>query len=386
MKREGGAALIGIFILVAAVSILPGCGGEKNEEGGGKAEAAQKKPVPAVKVAPVTTQTIFRTVELTGSVEPYRTARPASSAEGPLVALKVREGDRVVEGQGIASLGRRKGIEAQLAALREELKKEEDEQQRIRTLVEKGFAPVEQLERAGARVEAVRAQIARVEESLADYEVTAPWKGVVARLLVKEGDYLPARTPLVEIYDPKSLVIRVAVPERFAPAMKKGLTADVSFDAYPGEVFPATVERVYPMLDPKLRTRLIELVPTGSVTMLPGMFARLTLKVEKIEQAMVVPAMAVKTTPAGKKIVLVVGDGVASARPVKIGVETSEVVQVLEGVSVGEMVAVAGHEKVKDGTEVKVIAPGSEGKEDKMKKEKDAAGKGGTGEGMEKRP
>jgi len=127
----------------------------------------QKKP-PLVRVISASKATISRGLELTGSVEPYRIARLASPAEGPIVGIRVREGDRVKAGDTLLSLGRKKGIDALIASLREELKKEDDNLRRTRQLVKSEALPGEQLDQAKTAFEKVRAQLIKAEETAQD--------------------------------------------------------------------------------------------------------------------------------------------------------------------------------------------------------------------------
>jgi len=297
---------------------------------------------------------ISRTLELTGSVEPFRLAQPASPAEGPVQSIRVREGDRVKAGDTLLTIGRKTGADALVVALREDLRKEEENLRSTARLVEDGALPGENLDDARARFERARAQLAKAEESALDYFVAAPWNGVVSRLMVKEGDYVAPRSPLLEMYDPATLVIRAAVPERNASEIRAGMRVDVVLDARPSTPVVSRISRLYPYLDDRLRTRTIEVDAPRSVGLLPGMFARMTLKLETIENAIVVPIDALVSTPAGGAVVFVIDSSTAVRRPVKIGIEEAGSVQILSGVESGEKVVVAGNDKLKDGSAVRV--------------------------------
>jgi membrane fusion protein (multidrug efflux system) len=290
-------------------------------------------------------------LELTGSVEPYRIARLASPAEGPVVEIRVREGDLVKTGDALLSIGRKKGANALIVSLREELKKEEDNLQRVRELVECEALPGEQLDQARSVCENVRAQLVKAEETLRDYVISAPWGGVASRLLVKEGEFVAPRAPLLEMYDPASLVILAAVPEKHVIKVTTDMLVDVRLDAYPGEIMNGRIERVYPFLDPRLRTRTIEISLDKSIDLLPGMFARLKVQMQKIDDAVIVPVEALVERPKGQ-IVFVVEDGKAVARSVETGIEEDNLIQIVSGVQPDEKIIIAGHEKLKNGTAV----------------------------------
>lgn len=110
---------------------------------------AKKKPV-QVKVSTAAMESIAEIIELTGSVVPQRIARLASPAEGPVMNLWVREGDRVKAGDVILLIGRREGIEAQITSQQETVKKEEENLGRTEQLVKSEAIPGEELDRARA--------------------------------------------------------------------------------------------------------------------------------------------------------------------------------------------------------------------------------------------
>ncbi len=351
----------------------------------GKTETQQppkQKQPPQVRVIPATRSTISNTLELTGSVEPYRIARLASPAEGPVVDLHVREADRVTTGESLLSIGRKKGVDALIVSLREELKKEEDNLNRTRQLVESRALPGEELDQAGAAYEKVRALLIKAEETAQDYIIKAPWAGVVSRVNVKEGEFVAPRAVLLEFYDPASLVIRASIPEKHAAEVTAGMGVDVRLDAYPDKVIPGRIERVYPYLDPRLRTRTVEIALDKSVNLLPGMFARLTLSLTDAEQVLVLPLEALVGKPKGQ-VVFVFEDGKAMARRVKTGIEADNRIEIITGIQPGDKVIVAGNEKLKDGADVRLAGEGKSAEEqNKTNAEPPVEKPGKTGDGQ----
>ena len=329
----------------------------------GKTETEQpgkQKQPPQVRVIPATKSSISKTLELPGSVEPYRVALLASPAEGPVVDVRVREADRVSKGESLLSIGRKKGVDALIVSLREELKKEEDNLSRTRQLVESQALPGEQLDQARAAYEKVRALLIKAEETALDYTIKAPWAGVVSQVKVKEGEFVAPRAVLLEMYDPASLVIRASIPERHAATVPAGMRVDVRLDAYPDHVIPGRIERVYPYLDSRLRTRTVEIGLDKSVNLLPGMFARLTLSLERAEGVVVVPLEALVSKSKGH-VVFVFEEGKATARMVKTGIEADNRIEIISGIQSGDKVIVAGNEKLKNGAEVRVAGDGKSG-------------------------
>ena len=322
-------------------------------------EVAPAKSLPVVSVVAAASGSISRTVELSGTVEAVRIARMSSPAEGPIISCgtPVREGDFIKRGQRLVCIGRDKTINAQLTAAQADLIREKSELDRVIKLVENGAIPGDQMEIARARHENVKAQLARIEESRTDYLIGAPWNGVVSRVMVVEGDYVAPRTPLVEIFDPASLVIRFAIPESESQSVHigNGHSISVTLDAYPGKTFPGRIIRLYPKLDPSTRTRLVEASLGKDIPLTPGLFARIKLNVQTHENAVLAPSEAVLVNAKGDRVAFIVREGKAAVRKVVTGIEANRMIEIVSGVKLSEQVVVAGNEKLKDGTEVKLL-------------------------------
>ncbi|MDQ7783563.1 MAG: efflux RND transporter periplasmic adaptor subunit [Desulfomonilaceae bacterium] len=313
-----------------------------------------KRPAPLVAVQEVVLGDISTFLELTGSVEPTRVARLASPAEGPIINCAIREGDTVGKGNKLLSIGRKKATEALLKSAKSEVDYTENELERIQTLVESGAIPRDQLELTRAQHAKAIAQMEKMEESARDFDVVAPWDGIVSKVLVTDGNYVAARSALVEIFDPKSLVVRVAVPEVYSQSLKKDMSVSVELDAYEGKVFRGSISRIYPELDRRMRTQTAEVELLDAVKLVPGMFARLVAALRTEEGTIVVPGEAIIVTPKGDRVAYVIQEDRVQRREISTGLESKGKVQILSGLKPGEQVVVAGNEKLKDGTRVRL--------------------------------
>jgi membrane fusion protein (multidrug efflux system) len=298
-------------------------------------------------------QALDKEIELTGSVAATRIARLASPGEGPVKSCRWREGDRVMAGEPLVEIGRASAATAELASARQLLREQEQEYERMETLVAAGAIPGAGLDAARSKYENAKAQVAKAEQNSADYLVKAPWTGVISKVLIKDGDYVAPRLPLVEMFDPASLVIRFAVPEAQAMEVREEMKVVARLDAYPGLTWPGRINRVYPELEARTRTRTVEAVLAEPVALIPGMFARLIVKQERVPAAITVPAAAVIATPHGHAVFVVEADK-AMRRKVTTGIEAGGAVQILSGIRAGEEIVIAGHERLKDGGQVRV--------------------------------
>ncbi len=205
-----------------------------------------------------------------------------------------------------------------------------------------------------AAVDEAAARLALAEDYLAECIVKAPFDGIVAKVYVRRGDVVSTHDPLVEMYDPASLVIRFAVPEEYARAVRKGMGLNAVLDAAPERTVRGEIVRVYPELDPVMRTRTVEAALVDSVEVTPNMFVRVRLVLARNEKALVIPNDAILLSPEGKRFVFVVDEGKAVRRVVQTGIENDALTQILSGVLQGERIAVAGNARLKPGIAVRV--------------------------------
>lgn len=348
MKRRLIIPLAIVLAVVAAGVLL------SRQLRGTSAGGETPKKAPLVRTTPAEQGTVERILRLTGTAEAQRRAQLASPAEGPVTDLRVREGDPVRGGEPLVSIGRKSAVDARTVSLQEELSEAEENLRRIESLVRSDAVPGERLDEAKTRRERARAALVAAEESARDYTVAAPWNGVVARAHVRNGDFVTPRTTLLELYDPTSLVVVAAVPEKDAISVRPGMALRITLDAYPGAGFTGRIARVHPYLVERTRTRTIEVEIWEAVDLLPGMFARLEIPLAAARGATIVPIEALVPGPADAYFVFVVGDGKATRRAVETGIEQDGRVQITSGVAPGESVAIAGHERLRDGATVRL--------------------------------
>ena len=77
--------------------------------------------------------------------------------------------------------------------------------------------------------------------------ITAPFKGLITKVNVNQGDIVQRNTNLIEIADPNKFEANVLVTERDVTSIVIGGDANVSFDAMPGLTFPAKITLIAPL-------------------------------------------------------------------------------------------------------------------------------------------
>jgi membrane fusion protein (multidrug efflux system) len=241
-----------------------------------------------------------------------------------------------------------------------------------------------------ALVKEAEAKLDWSKAKLAEGTLVAPFFGVVTKVYVRPGDLASLKSPLLDLLDPSSLLLRFAMPEAQVGASPQlsgcrclSFPIFVTLDAYPGKSYRAQIVRVYPEIDRQTRHRLVEAKILDKINLASGMFARIKVSVESVPDALVVPSESVLTTPSGEKILMIVKEDKAVRVKVSLGVVQGDRAQIVSGIEAGDQVIVLGQESVKDGAPVKIaggVKPGAGGERSKGETKSEEKSPGQKGE------
>ncbi len=361
----------------------------------------------AVRVAPVVTRQIQRTVEAVGTLYPYEEVIVSAEVDGRVEQVRFDLGDAVREGEVLVRISEEEQrylvaqTEAQLRQALErlglkdendrvrdirdtpevrraqaELFDAEQRYKRVRELVDQGIGSQQDLDQAQARYKAMQAAydatlnqtrhlIQQVEQfkaslqlqrkRLRDTSVRAPFTAYVKERQVTVGQYVRVNTPLFSLVKTDPIRLRAEIPERMAPWTQVGQSAEVFVEAYPDRRFQGRVWRISPTVDQSKRTFIVEaLIQNPGGELKPGSYAKVRIRTNKVEEIRLVPARAVNYVLGTNKVYAVKGDTV-EPREVKLGDRFDQDVEIVEGVRPGEQVAVTQLARLESGAPVRVL-------------------------------
>jgi multidrug efflux pump subunit AcrA (membrane-fusion protein) len=212
-----------------------------------------------------------------------------------------------------------------------------------------------QLESAKGKYEAARSQFSYAQ-------IRSPISGVVADRALFPGETAGAGSPLITIVDASTVIARVNVPPTQAAYLRTGQPATVS--ATDGsQQLSGKVTVVSPAIDPSSTTVEIWVAaPNPDQRLRPGGAARVTIMADTLTNTIVVPASALlPSTEGGNSVMVIDHDSIAHEHKVQVGVRESGKVQILDGVSLGQRIVVAGGFGLQDGSHVRVEKPAKPG-------------------------
>lgn len=190
--------------------------------------------------------------------------------------------------------------------------------------------------------------------------VYAPISGTVTALKVKTGNTVTAGTAVVTIGNVDELQVTASIPERNVASLKKGLKADIVLEAYPGQVFVASIVRISPVVDSSSRTKSVTLEFDRKDSRInAGMFAKVKLYTDVYAGCPVIPETAVLEKSGTKYIYVVNADGATvSQRKISLGKSVDGFVQVTDGVSTGEKMVIEGMNSLGEGSAIREVVTG----------------------------
>ena len=366
-----GAAAVALGVAVAACSAKPadeasgggaGSGAESGRRAGGawaQGSAGSESAAVPVEVAAVARRSVASYIETNGALEAENDVLIVARTSGPIVELATEEGRSVRKGQLMARIDPTEvRAQEQIAAVT--LREAERTFERAKSTFEAQLISQADYDQALAATEAAEATLADRQVQLAYTRIAAPFDAVVVERMVKLGDNVSPNQQLFRISDFDPLLCKIQVPEKELPRLHKGQPAYLTVEAWPEERFPAKVLRLSPVVDAATGTIRVTLEVQGRDRLRPGMFASVFLEIERREDALTIPKAALSLESLGDTV-YTVNDDVAARRPITLGYEEADVVEVRSGLDEGDRVIVVGQDGLSDGTPIRILAgPGAE--------------------------
>ncbi len=343
--KTAGAALVAA-LLIAAPALTQQRGGGPGGAGG--------PPPSSVFAEPVREQTFASRVEAIGTLEPNERADLTLTASDRVTAVYFQDGDRVKKGKTLLSLAQREQL-ALVESAEADLAQANQDLARVEPLAQQGAVSTSELDMARRNVNAAAAQLRAVQSRQNDRVLVAPFDGVLGFRRVSVGSLVRPGDVVATLIDDSVMRLEFAVPSNFLRVLRPGLEIEAATNDLPGQVFTGTVDSIDNMIDPVTRSvRVRANVPNPSGILKSGMYMAVALQAEP-RRALSVPEVALQ--PRGPETFVWVADTSGTqtvARRVKIepGLRLNGRVEIVAGLSEGQMVITEGALRVREGAPV----------------------------------
>ena len=396
-----------LLFVIAAACLTSSCSKREPVQAG----STKVDDIPTVAVAQVCTEDLSNGLVLTAEFKPYQEVDVMAKIAGFVKQINVDVGDRVKQGQLLATLeipemaDDLRRADAAVVRARAEVTRAEDEQrraesvhsiahlsfQRLSTVAEKkpGLVAQQEIDEAQSKDLITEAQVAATKSALAaaqeqvkvnsadtqkvktlmDYtRVTAPFAGVITRRYADTGSMIQAGTasqtqamPVVKLSENSLLRLILPVPESAVPTVHIGQQVEVKVPTL-NRSFPGTVARFVEKVSVATRTMDTEVdVPNPSLIVVPGMYAEVNLTLDRRSKVLAIPVLSVDLDNSDSRtgaaqtgqVLIVTPNNHVEKRRVTLGIESSNSVEVLSGLNEGDSVVLSGRSALQVGQEVR---------------------------------
>ncbi|EWY41115.1 secretion protein HylD [Skermanella stibiiresistens SB22] len=297
---------------------------------------------------------VSRTVTSVGTLFSDESVIMRPEVAGRITEIRFGEGQRIRKGTVMLRLDdaiARATLEQAMASLN--LSKTEAD--RADELYRQGSGSARARDQARAKLLADEASVSLARAQLAKLELLAPFDGVLGLRRVSVGDVVQSGKEIVNLEAVDTLKLDFRVPELYLPTVRNGQTLAITVDAVPDRQFAGTVYAIDPLVDVNGRSVNIRArVPNTDDVLRPGLFARVTLTLTTRKNSILVPEEAMVSVGADQFVFKVV-DGKVTRVKVRTGERRAAKVEIVDGLSAGDIIVTAGHLKIRDGVPVTIV-------------------------------
>lgn len=325
---------------------------KKQKEGQGNGPGGGKKPPMGVSAIVVQAQPYSNMLSLSGSIEANEQIEVRSEVSGIAEKIYFAEGSKVSKGQVLLKVNDVE-LRAQLGEARTRQGLTAENARRAKLLYEKEAISREEYDIATADYKTAQAQTQLVNAQLAKTSIRAPFSGTIGLRNISPGTYVTPETLITTLVNSGQVKITFSIPEKYTTQMK--VNSQITFTiAGSTEIFKAKIYALEPAVEVATRTlRVRALAENPDGKLLPGTFANVSLPLEKIDDALLIPTEAIVPVQDGKKVFVAV-NGKAREVKVQTATRTDKDILVLEGLKPGDTVITTGVLTLKDDAPVKV--------------------------------
>ena len=283
--------------IITIVLLAAGCNGAlltraKNQQQETAAAALQEIVIP-VEVTQPRRRDMAAYIKPVGWISAERRVDVAAKGSGECLSVAVDEGDSVEEGQVLAELDPDE-LEAQIRQSEVTLNQNKYELDVAKREAAAGSFAEHQAQLKEFMVRAAQATLDLQRIQLRHQTIRAPIAGVVTARNIQKGMMVSPGSPVFTLVDPDSYMLPIEVPERELGRLAVGQEALVEIDSEGGVKLPAHVRRIHPSVDAQKGTVkvVLDFAPEDRPGLRDGAFVRVELVMEVHPQALVIPKEA----------------------------------------------------------------------------------------------
>jgi RND family efflux transporter MFP subunit len=343
-------------LILSLIGLISGCGQSSPDA----LDAAQ--PIRPAYVTTVTESSAPKRHTFIGKVDAAQRVDLSFEVGGQIAQFDLRAGAQVTKGQLIAALDptdftlQREAAKAQRALAQSDLSRKQ------RLLKDQAISAA-LVDDAVSVLKLREAQLALAEKALADTRLTAPFAGHLAIRYLDNHMAIQAGEPIVRLNDLTELFIQISVPEKLFGALGSSDIASIyaTLPAAGDRQFPLTLREYAGEASAVAQSYRVTfaMAPVPGVRVLPGMNATVVATRAASPPGIWIPLEALVTSPEGDFLVWVMDakTETVGARTVTLGEAGPLGINVIQGLTQGEIIVTAGVQHLRAGTRIRPITP-----------------------------
>lgn len=307
----------------------------------------------AVELAVVESLSFPRGLSAIGTLRSDESTVISAEVAGRVAQIGFREGQPVKQGELLVLLDD-EVAQAEYAQAEANLALAQSRYERSNRLQSAGFVSKEAREDAQNQLKLQEAALKLAQARLDKTRILAPFDGVIGLRNVSVGDFVTPGQAIAPLEAVSTLKVDFRLPERHVADVDVNQRLELQVDARAGQLFEGVVYAISPLIEEGGRSVLVRAQVDNSEGLLrPGMFARVQLITAEAD-VIVVPEAAM--SPSGQsQFVFRLKDGQAERIAVRIGERRAGLVEIVEGLDVGDLVVVAGLQRIRAGMPIRPL-------------------------------
>jgi RND family efflux transporter MFP subunit len=362
----------GVLIVVCLIVV-------RTWPGAANADTGAATAIPVVAVIKVDREDLYRDITIPAEFRPYNEVELHAKVSGYVKRINVDIGDKVKAGELLAVL--------EIPELQDELDRALAAQQRAAADYKDAHLAYTRLHEvneqhpnliaqqdldtaeakdatAAGAVAGAKSEVQKYRTLVSYTRITAPFGGVVTKRYADPGALIQAGTssqqvmPLVRVSDNNLLRLDFPVSVDYVRGIRLGAPAAVTVDSLGNRTFVGKIARFADKIDDSTRTMTVEMeVPNPTLELVPGMYAKVEIKVDQRDRVLAIPVEAVASE--GKSVLVVNSANKVEERSVRFGIETASKYEVVAGLEEGDLVMLGNAAQVTPGQKVepRITAP-----------------------------
>lgn len=305
-----------------------------------------------VEAVQIQEETIEDKIFTSGSVLAEEDVELSPEASGIITNILFDEGSMVREGDLLVKINDSE-LQAEKRRATFRLNLAEQREERQKALLERGGISQDDYDATLNEMNVIRSELDLINARINQTEIRAPFSGQIGLKYVSEGSYVSPNSQIASLQSLNPIKIDFSIPERYISRVAIGDRIDFTVQGV-DSTFTGEVYAIEPRISRDTRSISIRARSENKGRLLfPGAFANITLVLDEIDDALMVPTIAVVPELNSQKI-YVVRNGLVEEVRVQTGLRTSEKVQLISGVAPGDTVLTTGILQANPGSEVEI--------------------------------